>query len=399
MGSKEGLIAVNGKRIVFLSNGHGEDQAAAEIIRHLLQLDPHLHITAMPIVGEGLAYRELNTEFIDAGARLPSGGFMRLGPRNLISDLKAGLMAYTFRQISLLKRLREQTDLVVACGDVFLLVMAGLFVKKPVVFYAAAKSEYINGHYTVEKFLMHKLAIKVFTRDEPTARALADSGINAVYLGNPVMAEVKEAAGLGIKNNGDSILGFLPGTRDDAYENISDFLRTIEILDMAEKKDALKFIISFSTFLKPDILRKMLQSRGGWNLGAADNGYYVLKKASINVFLIAGHFEAVLRESDLIIGLSGTGNEQAAGHGKPVVAFPVDRRQYNRRFAAAQKKLLGECLAVVEPDPSAVAKKVLEILGSDCIYRQMAAAGMERMGVKGGAGEISKDILLILTGL
>ena len=66
------------KRILFISNGHGEDNHSSYVIETLLQLYPNLELAAMPIVGEGNAYRRLNIPIIGPTQNMPSGGFLIL---------------------------------------------------------------------------------------------------------------------------------------------------------------------------------------------------------------------------------------------------------------------------------------------------------------------------------
>ena len=60
-------------RILFLSNGHGEDLIAATIIREL-QKTMTAEIIAMPIVGEGKVFNSLPVSVIGPRRPMPSGG-------------------------------------------------------------------------------------------------------------------------------------------------------------------------------------------------------------------------------------------------------------------------------------------------------------------------------------
>ncbi len=51
-------------KVLFLSNGHGEDLNASLILGALRSLEPFLQIGAMPLVGMGNAYRRLQVEII-----------------------------------------------------------------------------------------------------------------------------------------------------------------------------------------------------------------------------------------------------------------------------------------------------------------------------------------------
>lgn len=383
------------KSLLFLSNGHGEDVAAAAVIDKLRGLRDDLLLKAMPIVGNGTAYREKGVEIIGPLAQLPTGGFMRLGFKNLLMDLRGGLLGLTLKQINTLKKAAANTDLAVACGDAVPVLLASLFLRKPVFFIATAKSQYISGHYKVEKCIMKRLTCRVFTRDEATAEDLRQWGVRARFPGNPVLDALNiKGESFGIQEPPGAI-GFLPGSREDAYIHLDFFLRVAEKMESI-KPQYFKYLFSFYPGLDPDRMKAVL-AKSGWVIGGSADIYWTLRKGQTKILLVKGLFGDIINKSSLVIGLSGTGNEQAAGCGKPVVSFPSGAMQYNERFLRGQKKLLGECLAVVEADPLVVAREALGILEDRPRYRRMARCGAERMGPKGGAESIAREISFFLT--
>jgi uncharacterized protein (TIGR03492 family) len=52
------------KKVLFLSNGHGEDVNGSMVAQALRQQDPTVQIGAMPIVGAGSAYQKLDIPII-----------------------------------------------------------------------------------------------------------------------------------------------------------------------------------------------------------------------------------------------------------------------------------------------------------------------------------------------
>ena len=383
------------KQLLFLSNGHGEDVAAAAVIDQLRLVRKDLSIKAIPIVGKGTAYNKAGAEIVGPPADLPSGGFMRLGVRNLLMDLKAGLIGLTLKQIRELKKIAGETDLVVACGDVVPLLLTSLFVRKPVFFIATAKSEYINGHYLIEKFFMKYLACRVFTRDEATAGDLRRFGVKAQFIGNPVMDAVKiSGESFGIPE-GSKAIGFLPGSRIDAYMHMVFFLSVVESLESMKTSD-LSYLFSFYEGLDLDRLKGVIE-KSGWEVKpGTDSVWRVLRRGRMEVILVRDRFGDMIKKSSLVIGLAGTGNEQAAGFGRPVVAFKSAAGQYNERFLKSQKKLLGENLAVVQAEPALVAGEALGILEDRTRYGRMSQCGIERVGPEGGAEKIAGEISAFL---
>jgi uncharacterized protein (TIGR03492 family) len=62
--------------LLVLSNGHGEDLIAIRILRELQQQPNSPKIVALPIVGEGNAYKKLDISLIGSVQTMPSGGFI-----------------------------------------------------------------------------------------------------------------------------------------------------------------------------------------------------------------------------------------------------------------------------------------------------------------------------------
>jgi len=355
-------------RILFITNGHGEDLVAAEIIK---RLPATIHASVFPLVGEGKAFEDLHrVEILGLRKSLPSGGFSLRNLWYLIKDLSAGLIFNTINNLSDLKKLRGKIDLTVAVGDIVPIIGA-LTVKAPFIFVGVNKSDYykwFGSRYTPwEKWLLKEYAKKIYVRDQVTAEHLNRESVPAEYAGNPIMDCIGVASRPSPVASQEAsrtiTIGFLPGTRKDAKLNVEDFEKVVEELTTLKDPDT-KFNLLIATTL-PDIPE------------------YMERKA----------FADVLKESDLIIGLSGTGNEQAAGSGKPVVSFYGRGSQYNKKFAEAQKQLLGDSLAlVIKPDPLYVAAEAWCLLHNPQVLKHMGEIGRERMGKSGAAVKIAKFI-------
>lgn len=386
-----------GRTLLFLSNGHGEDLIAATIAARLLEIEPCVRVLAYPIVGLGETYRRLGFSVVGVQKAMPTGGFILKRAGNLWRDLKAGLLGLTLQQIRDLKGRRGRIDGVIAVGDVYALFLAGRFLKQKAVFVATAKSEYIRGHFGFEYALMRKYALKAFARDARTAEAMIRAGVDAAYLGNVMMdalAFTGEDFGLPPEQK---VVALLPGSRQDAYGNALDLLQAAEAL--ARRRGDVAFLLSVAPGIKAGVLAELAASRG-WSAQASDEAGPArrLSKHGAELLLVEGAFGDLLRRADVVVGLAGTANEQAAGLGKPVVAFAGTGTQYTRRFAADQKRLLGDALSLVERDPDKVALEVERILSDPALYRRMADAGRERMGGPGGALKIAREIAALLLG-
>lgn len=383
--------------LLLISNGHGEDVIAAAILENLLQKAKGLRVQVMPIVGEGNAYRSLDVKLLGPLKTLPTGGFMRQNLTNFFRDLKGGLLSQTYEQVRTLLQIKNETNLVVCVGDVLLLILAGFFVRKPLIFIPTAKSEYISGHYGIEKYLMKRFAQLVFPRDKKTAEVLQRSGIQARFVGNAMMDSFQVSGyDFGFRA-GARIIGILPGSRLEAYQNLETIFSVIGSLESL-RIDLLEYVVALAPQLSVKIIGELAERSGFYlkkspNVSIAGVVAELENPKGVKVKLCKGIFGDVLEQSEVFVGLAGTANEQAVGMGKPVIAFPTKGAQFNQKFMRAQQKLLGESLAVVEAIPEKIAQEVLMILADEKRYQKMARIGKERMGPQGGILQMADHIL------
>lgn len=357
------------KKILFISNGHGEDLVAAEIIK---KLSGKVEMTVLPVVGEGKAFDGLNVKILGPRKELPSGGFSLRNIKYLASDLFYGLLGNTVNQVKILRKYKGKFDQVVAIGDIISMIGAKM-VKSPFVFVGVNKSSYYKWfgyNYTPwEKFLLKDHALKVFVRDKYTEERLRTHGIKipqAVYVGNPLMDCIGSTVVRSAGKSNTVTIGFLPGTREDTKLNLDDFKKIIEeVIKMNKEEVEFKFLVA-------------------------------TKEKNVPIYMENRPFAEVLSRSELIIGLSGTGNEQAAGSGLPIISFYGSGSQYTKKFGEAQKQLLGGSLSLVRDQyPISVAAKVWELLRNPTRMKYMGKKGMERMGSPGAVKKISEFLLII----
>jgi hypothetical protein len=359
------------KRILFITNGHGEDIVAAQIIKELNS--KNMSIDVLPVVGKGDAFKGLNVNIVGPRKALPSGGFGLRNYSYLIKDIFAGLIAKVMSQIKTLNKNKWSYSLVIGIGDIVPIIYSMLTGCK-FIFIGVNKSEYYKKlafNYTwIEKKLLKDNCELTLARDGRTAKALALYGINAKYVGNPMMDAVQNIRRSGHQEiRGKKTIGFLPGTREDAYKNIDDFCRIAWQTYQINKK--VRFILSMPQTLDRKKLSKI--------------------KIPLNM-KCSGNFKDVLSKSSIIIGLSGTGNEQAAGIGLPVIAFPGRGAQFNSRFAHGQKELLGNALHLLPRRSETIAKEVIALLKNRRKIVSMGRAGKKRMGGPGATKQIANII-------
>ena len=383
------------KNIMVVSNGHGEDLIAANLIESLIDYgNQDMSISVLPTVGKGDRFEKLPVDILGPRENLPSGGFARNSFKNFLADIKGGLFSNTYKQIKALRNKKNKVDLSIVVGDVYILLLTGFFTGGQIIFFPTAKSEYIHGHYKIEKYLMKKYTDLVLPRDEKTKENLNKYGINTEFYGN-LMMDCFEIKNIDFNLRDESIkVGILPGSRVEAYDNMLDFIKVIEELENL-KENKYDFLTAVAGNFSVDKLKERLNDID-WSITEPDDQHIKLKIKSRShlseISIIYNGFGDVLDQAKLFLGMAGTANEQAAGMGKPVITFPGTGAQFDFEFAADQKRLLGEGVKFMDRNFKNVAYSLLELLEDENEYQKRSKAGQKRMGQRGAIDKISKKI-------
>jgi uncharacterized protein (TIGR03492 family) len=276
------------------------------------------------------------------------------------------------------------------------------------VFVGCAKSAYYGRRYAYSRLEMRWLrghACGVFARDALTAQWLQDRRVAACYVGNPMMDDVDPAGDLPGVAAADLVLGALPGSRRDAAANVITLMAVADALAReVPAPRSTQVVCAVAHEPSQDDLRLWADTalETGWrpegvvtNPGAAGTCRAWRHRLGLRFCVVANRFGAVLHRARLVVGLAGTGNEQAVGLGKPVVTFPTTGVQDNA-YLRMKMHFFGEAAVAVDRDPVAVARTVLAILDDPDRAARMAAAGRQRMGVPGGSAAIAAALLRTL---
>lgn len=356
-------------KILFLSNGHGEDQIASQLIKELFKLDKNIEISAFPLVGSGDAFKNLPVQILGTRKIMPSAGFIYQSFSNIIKDVFSGFIRNTFLQIKYLSSLRGKFDRAVAIGDI-VPIAAAVISKAPFYFIGCAKSDYYDYSYNyLEKYLLKKYCRLSFPRDKKTADNLEKIGIRVKFAGNPMM-DCMAITGYDFGIQSDArVIGILPGSHDDLYINMEDILDVAKKINNLSEKQKIKIEFLAALPANADISRiKILH----------------------NMRIIRNKFGDVLNKSEIVIGLSGTGNEQAVGFGKPVLSFAGRGVQYTKKFQEKQKELLGDALLASSKENAA--HDAMNLLLNEDQIKFMAKTGAGRMGPSGASKKIASMV-------
>ena len=331
-------------RILVLSNGHGEDLSGSIIASRLIAIGNK--VEALPIVGSGDAYKKDKINIIGKTRKFNTAGLGYNSLKGKLLDLFNGQIIYFFSKIWLILVIRKKYDYFLVVGDIVPIFFAWLSRKKYFTYLVAYSSHYtgkLNLPWPCKYFLKSSKAIRIYTRDTLTSIDLSDQLKKEVlFFGNPFIDKL-------LKNNfKDSNnlfnIALLPGSRiNELINNFDLILDIIQKLSKYKFFKKIKFYFAIASDLAMDKVQNKLESRN-WEFQKTYSTefqlIYVYK--SIKVFFKWNSFESILRKCDLAISMSGTAAEQVVGMSKPVIQVEGKGPQFTRKFAEAQRRLLGQ---------------------------------------------------------
>ncbi|MDJ0511533.1 MAG: lipid-A-disaccharide synthase-related protein [Crocosphaera sp.] len=389
------------KRILFISNGHGEDNHSSYVIETLLQLYPHLDLAAMPIVGEGNAYRRLNIPIIGPTQNMPSGGFSYINRLRLLTDLKAGLVGLTWKQLQAVWQYAPSCDLIMATGDT---VSQGFAYSTgyPYVSFISCLSALYEGTLNIGPFigtfLRSPRCLTVFTRDPYTAKDLRNQGINKAQFGGIPSLDKLEPTGKDLQLQADvPMIALLPGSRlPEAIRNFKLQLNLIlEIIKVMSPET-----IQFRAALVPKVMQELegIASSEGWQYHP-NKLTYKSEKGTVEVLCYSDAFNDILHNCTLMLGMAGLAVDQGIALGKPVIQVPGEGPQFTYEFAEAQTRLIGSCAQTIGTGPATsetlreAAKCVAKTVVDKTYLDECMEKGKARFGPPGASGRIARFLL------
>lgn len=386
------------RRVLFISNGHGEDNHSAHVIRALRERDPSVEVEALPIVGTGSAYRKLGVPVVGPTLELPSGGFTYMDRRLLWGDLRAGMLGLTLGQFRAMRRATRRADLVHATGDTVGQSFAWAS-GKPFISFISCLSALYEGHLELELILSRVLksrrCLAVVTRDRFTAEDLARQGYGKVRFGGIPSLDWLGPTGadLGLRP-GVPMVALLPGSRQpEASGNLALMLRLVR-----HARERMGEAVQFRAALVPSVAADLprIAAAEGWRLEGE-----VLRDglSGAEVGVRGDAFADLLQGCRLVLGMAGLAVDQAVALGKPVLQIAGPGPQFTWRFAEAQERLLGLSARTVghggpatAEDLRAGAALLQETLADEAYLRAAEENGKARLGALGASDRIAEMV-------
>jgi uncharacterized protein (TIGR03492 family) len=411
-------------RLLILSNGHGEDLIAVRIVEQLQAVTNNLELQALPLVGEGYAYRQLKIPIIGQVKQMPSGGFIYMDGDRLWEDLRGGLIQLTIAQLKIVRQWSKQGGFILAVGDIVPLLFAWLSGAN-YAFVGTAKSEYYlrdetdwlpqtsrlerrfgSVYQPWDRWLMIcDRAKAIFPRDSLTAETLQGLGIPACDLGNPMMdgLQKKRLDDSSVRGAGVRSILLLPGSRmPEALRNWQQIMIAVADIIKTLNKYKLKFYAAIAPALDLKLFQNALLENS-WQVTIPEDKEDFFNKNSLvfsqegrsSLYLTQNAYGECLQASDIAIAMAGTATEQFVGLGKPVITMPGNGPQFTWAFAEAQSRLLG-CSIILVDNPQQVASAIASLITDSEKLQAIAINGKRRMGNPGAAQRIARHLLQTL---
>lgn len=329
------------------------------------------------MVGEGNAFRGYDFPVLSKGSIMPSGGFgFRVGFSLFKEDIKRGLLRDLFNMYKTLKSLNP--EVIVTIGDPFNLLFTYTATRKKIFFISTDQghSAWVNGFSSIELELIKRCAMWTFVRDKKTEEFFKERNFkNVSCLGNPLMDTVQEPRFLLEEG-----ITLLPGTRRDSGRNLLLLLDVVK-----EIKRKTRYYVPINNNSEQFVIGTL---RDRFTILDWEHGYMI--REPIELYVGKGLFSEMVSSSILVIGLSGSGNEQSAGLGKPVVSFYIDGIQFNKKFISEQKRLLGDSLVLSSKESAG--SVINDLLDNPQELKRRGEEGKIRMGERGAIENIARFI-------
>jgi uncharacterized protein (TIGR03492 family) len=361
------------RRLLFVTNGYGEDSVGAEIVS---RLPPALSADAYPTLGPGRAYDGICT-LVGPRAHLPSEG-SRVAKGTVTRDIAAGGLGTLLPGLNFLRSVRGTYDEVVVIGDFVMIAGCWLAGIRGVTYLDVYKTGYGRPYAALEKWVIAKTCRRVFNRSDRLAETLRAVGVDAVSAGNVMMDTITgsdyDAAG---RRRRATAVTLLPGSRDQTAANLSLQVAALRLIPEGARPDIFLALAGATT---PEQLAAATDLRLDGDRLTGD----------LDIHFARGAMRNMVQASDLVLSQAGTATIQSLGLGVPAITFtrPTDRM---KRFHE-ENRLFGGARLLSTDVPQDLARLTRELLDNPGERQRLGAIGRERIG---GPGVIERIIAAI----
>ena len=371
------------RRLLFISNGIGEDSIGAEIVR---RLPSELRAEAYPTLGSGRHYEGV-CPIVGPRARLASEG-SRVRRGTVTQDIATGGLATIPPGLAFMRRARSRYDHVVVIGDFIGVLGCWLSGIRGITYLDVYKTGYGRPYASLERWVIARTCRRVFNRSQRLADSLTAAGIDARAVGNVMMDTVTSGDyDAGARRRHAQAIALLPGSREQTAANLALQVAALRLLPESILPD---LFLGVAGGVDPAGLAGAAGM--SWTpspAGGADAG--ALSDGRLTIHLARGATGNIIDAADLVLSQAGTATIQALGMGRAVITFvrPGDRR---KRFEE-ENRLFGEARLLVEADAAQLAAAVERLLTDPSELARLGAAGHRSIGGPGAIDAIISSLL------
>jgi uncharacterized protein (TIGR03492 family) len=377
-------IPAGTRRLLFISNGYGEDSIAAEIIR---RLPDNFIVEAYPTIGSGSAYNSV-CPIVGPRATLASEG-SRVQRGSLPRDVAAGGLGTVMPGLRFLRKVANHYDRVIVVGD--LLGVAGCWLAgiRRIVFLDVYRTGAAKLYSGFERWLIARTCSVVFCRAQNLADQLKAAGVDARAAGNIMM----DTIGWGdydvmARRRSDTAVTLLPGSRRHAIENFAAQVAGLRLLAPERVPD---IFLSVARGVEVEDLADAggFAYYGPMTPEAGDLG--TLRDETLTIHLTQNALGNLLEATDVVLSQAGTATIQAMGLGRPVITFNkiADRPKRIRD----EQALFGDAWVRVSGTPGPIARAVSHLLRDTDYRTKLGNVGRERIGGPGAIDAVLRVLI------
>lgn len=361
------------RRILFISNGYGEDSVGAEIVKRLPEW---CTASAYPTLGPGRAYEGV-CDVVGPRAHLASEG-SRVARGTLTRDMATGGLGTLLPGLGFMRQVRGKYDHVVVIGD--FIGVAGCYLAgiTGITYLDVYKTGYGRPYSGVEKFVIRRTCRRVFNRSEKLAETLRAIGVDATAAGNVMMDTIATGDyAAGLRRSRLRAVTLLPGSRDQTAENFAVQVAALRLIPEDRRPD---IFLALAGGVDIEVVAKAAGLNVNGDRLTGDLSVHVARNAVRNV----------IEASDLVLSQAGTATIQSLGLGVPAITFtrPSDRM---KRFLE-ENRLFGGARLLSSHDPAELARLTQNLLDDPAELGRLGRIGRERIGEPGAIDAIIRDI-------
>ena len=361
------MVAV--RRILFITNGYGEDSVGAEIIR---RLPPELSAEAYPTLGPGKAYAGI-CPVVGPRAHLSSEG-SRVARGTVTKDIATGGLGTLLPGLRFMRSVRDAYDHVVVIGDFIGVLGCWLAGIRGITYLDVYKTGYGRPYSGIERRIIAKTCRRVFNRSPQLAETLKAIGVDAVAAGNVMMDTITAGDyAAGIRRSRLQAVTLLPGSRDQTAANFAVQAAALRLIPEDDRPD---IFLALAGSVTLDELAKAagLQVSGDRLTG------------DITVHTARGAMRNMVEVSDLVLSQAGTATIQSLGLGVPAITFT--RRSDRMKRFLEENRLFGGARLLSTDDPVDLARVTHRLLRDAAELNRLGKIGRGRIGSPGVIGKI-----------